>query len=231
MNSIIPNHIAIIPDGNRRWAQERKLPSFEGHRRGFQAGITIAKKIRSLGVSTLTVWGLSTENVSRSKEEVGGLMKLYEFFIDQQTKDLIKEKTRFTHLGRKDRMPQRLVDKLNNIELKTKHFINYYLNVALDYGGRDEVLRTIKRLFENHVDISNLEEEVFNAYLDTKGQPYPFPDLIIRTGGEIRTSGFMIWQAAYAEWIFLDKYFPDINGKDIENAVFEYSRRQRRFGK
>ncbi len=229
--SIIPNHISIIPDGNRRWAKEHDFPSFEGHRRGFDVAIKIGKKIRSLGVHTLTMWAFSTENWNRSREEVSYLMKMYETFIDKNLRNALKEKIKLIHLGRKDRISKRLLKKIQQSEEKTKDFKNYILNIALDYGGRDEVIRAIKKMENGKWKMENLTEDKFNQYLDTANQPYPNPDLIIRTSGEQRTSGLMIWQAAYAEYIFLDKHFPDIKDEDIEYAIEEYSRRQRRFGK
>jgi len=230
-SQIIPNHIAIIPDGNRRWAKAHNLPSLEGHRRGFDVGIKIGKKIRSLGIHTMTMWAFSTENWDRSKEEVSYLMKMYEIFVDKNLKNAMKEKIRIIHLGRKDRIPKKLLEKIKNSEEKTKNFKDYILNIALDYGGRDEAIRAIKKMSNNKFLISNLSEENFGQFLDTANQPYPNPDLIIRTSGEQRTSGLMIWQAAYAEYIFLQKHFPDLTDEDIEKAVEEYSRRQRRYGK
>lgn len=222
--SIIPNHIAIIPDGNRRWAKEHHLPSFEGHRRGFNVAVKVGRKIRSLGVHTMTMWAFSTENWNRTKEEVSYLMKMYETFLEKNLKESMREKIKIIHLGRKDRISKKLLEKINNSEEKTKDFNNYILNLAIDYGGRDEVIRAIEKA-------KSITEDNFNDYLDTAEQPYPNPDLIIRTSGEQRTSGLMIWQAAYAEYIFLDKHFPDIKDEDIESAVEEYSARQRRFGK
>jgi undecaprenyl diphosphate synthase len=232
MNSqAIPNHVAIIPDGNRRWAKEHRLPSLEGHRRGFDVAVKISKKIRSLGVHTLTLWAFSTENWNRSKEEVAYLMKLYEVFIEKNLKQALKEKVRIVHLGRKDRISKKLLEKIKNSEERTKSFKDYVLNIALDYGGRDEVIRAIERVKKNESGIKNLSEENFGQFLDTADQLYPNPDLVIRTSGEQRTSGLMIWQAAYAEYIFLQKHFPDLKDEDIEKAIEEYSMRQRRFGK
>lgn len=227
----IPNHIAIIPDGNRRWAREHNLPTFEGHRRGFDVAVKIGRKIRSMGVNTLTMWTFSTENWNRSKEEVSYLMKMYVLFIDKNLKEAMKEKIRIVHLGRKDRISKKLLEKIQNSEEKTKNFKNYILNIALDYGGRDEIIRAINKISNFKFQISNLLEDNFNKFLDTANQPYPNPDLIIRTSGEWRTSGLMIWQAAYAEYVFLQKHFPDLNEKDIELAIERYSARQRRFGK
>ncbi|MBI2028208.1 MAG: di-trans,poly-cis-decaprenylcistransferase [Candidatus Levybacteria bacterium] len=230
-NLNIPNHIAITPDGNRRWAKEHRLPSLEGHRRGFDVAIKIGRKIRSLGVNTLTMWAFSTENWDRSKEEVNYLMKMYEIFIDKNLKEAMKEKIRIIHLGRKDRIPKGLLKKIQNSEEKTKSFDKYVLNIALDYGGRDEVIRAIKKVLSIKYKVLSINIENFSQFLDTANQPHPDPDLIIRTSGEMRTSGLMIWQAAYAEYFFLEKHFPDLNDEDIENAIAEYSRRQRRFGK
>lgn len=227
----IPNHVAIIPDGNRRWAKEHGLPSFEGHKKGFEVGVKIGRKLRSLGVHTMTMWAFSTENWNRSKEEVSYLMKMYETFIEKNLKQALKEKIRIIHLGRKDRISKKLLEKIQESEEKTKNFKNYILNIALDYGGQDEVIRAIHKASKQNVNFNNSTIEQFNNYLDTTSQPYPNPDLIIRTSGEQRTSGLMIWQAAYAEYIFLKKHFPDVNDNDIEESIEEYSRRQRRFGK
>lgn len=238
-NSALPSHIAIIPDGNRRWAKAHKLPAIEGQRRGAEVAIKIDRHVRSLDIHTLTFWALSTENVSRSKKEVDFLMKLGEFSLDKYAEELIREGVRFIHLGRRDRIAEKLLKKIEDLEKKTKQNTRHFLNLALDYGGRDEVIRAIKKIQSSLRKISgqaefriqNLSEDNFNQFLDTRNQPYSYPDLIIRTGGEIRTSGFMIWQAAYSEYVFLDKYFPDVNEVDIDMAIEEYSRRQRRFGK
>lgn len=220
----IPNHVAIIPDGNRRWAKERGLPTFEGHRKGFQALINIGKKARELGIKILTVWAFSTENWKRSSEEVSYLMNLYEMMLEKYLKEALKEKIRIIHLGRKDRINKTLKNKIINIEEKTKNFTRYYLCIGLDYGGRDEIVRAIKKS-------SNLSEDNFNQFLDTKDLPYPNPDLIIRTGGEQRLSGFLLWQSQYSELIFVDKYLPDYSIDDFENNIIEFSKRQRKFGK
>lgn len=227
----IPNHIAIIPDGNRRWAREHGLPSFEGHRKGFDVAIKIGRKIRALGVHTLTMWAFSTENWDRTSEEINYLMKMYEIFIEKNLKEAMREKIKIIHLGRKDRIPKSLLKKIQDSESKTKNFKNYILNIALDYGGRDEIVRSIHRMSKQKNNLNNLTIEQFNNFLDTTNQPHPNPDLVIRTSGEQRTSGLMIWQAAYAEYVFLQKHFPDLTDDDIQSAVEEYSKRQRRFGK
>jgi undecaprenyl diphosphate synthase len=229
-NLNIPNHIAIIPDGNRRWAKERGLPSLEGHRKGFNVGVKIGRKIRSLGVHTMTIWAFSTENWNRTEKEITYLMKMYETFFEKNLKEALKEKIRIIHLGRKDRISKELLESIKNAEEETKNFKNYILNIALDYGGRDEIIRAVEKI-KNQKSKMELSEKNFNQFLDTASQPHPNPDLIIRTSGEERTSGFMIWQTAYAEYIFLKKHFPDVTDEDIEWCINEYSQRQRRFGK
>ncbi|MBI4096692.1 MAG: di-trans,poly-cis-decaprenylcistransferase, partial [Candidatus Levybacteria bacterium] len=141
----IPSHIAVIPDGNRRWAKEHHLPSLEGHRRGFDVAIKIGRKIRSMDVHTMTMWAFSTENWNRSKEEISYLMKMYETFIEKNLKEAMREKIRIIHLGRRDRISKKLLERIQDSEEKTKNFKNYILNIAIDYGGRDEIIRAIAK--------------------------------------------------------------------------------------
>ncbi len=228
--SLLPNHIAIIPDGNRRWAKEKGLPTFEGHRRGAETTFKIARKVREMGISTLTFWAFSTENWNRSKEEVEsiiGLHRLLKKHVDEAVRDNVK----ITHIGRKDRMGKDLFKAIADAEDRTKNNNKYFLNLAFDYGGRDEVIRAIHRIQESNTPLSEINEENFSQFLDTAPLPHANPDIIIRTGGEIRTSGLMIWQATYAEYFFLEKYYPDFTEEDIEKIVAEYGKRQRRFGK
>ena len=232
-NQYLPKHVAIIPDGNRRWAKEKHLPVFEGHAKGSDVVFEISQKAREMGIKILSIWGFSTENWTRSKKEVNLLMKVFEKRIDKQLDEAMREKVRILHIGKKTRINNSLRKKIENAEKQTKHFKNHYLVFALDYGGRDEVLRAIKRINKKDklLDINKLTEDEFGKFLDTKDLPNPNPDLVIRTSGEIRTSGFMIWQAAYSEYAFLTKYFPDFNKQDFENCILEYSNRKRRFGK
>lgn len=231
MNETPLHHIAVIPDGNRRWAKEHNIPSLEGHRKGLDVAVMLARKARALGIHTFTIWAFSTENWKRTQEEVGYLMKLYEVFIERYLQNALQDNVRLVHLGRKDRLPQSLLKKITDAEEKTKHHDQYTLNVALDYGGHDEILRAIQKMNEQTKTIESLDEEAFASFLDTHDQPYPNPDLIIRTSGEQRISGFLPWQAAYSEFLFLDKYFPAMTEQDLEDAVKEYKNRQRRFGK
>lgn len=250
--SNVPNHVAIIPDGNRRWAKERGLPTFEGHKKGFEQVQKLGKKAREMGIRILTIWAFSTENWQRSKEEVKYLMKLYELMIDSNLKEALREKIRIVHLGRKDRLSKNLKEKLIQAEEKTQKFDKYYLVIALDYGGRDEVLRALNKIQTSQfptnepdhrsvhgpipnessgIRVSKLNQENINQFLDTKDLPYPNVDLVIRTSGEYRTSGFMIWQTTYSEYIFSHKYFPDFSVDDFEECIGEYQKRQRRFGR
>jgi undecaprenyl diphosphate synthase len=228
---LVPYHVAIIPDGNRRWARERNLPTFEGHRRGFDNMLNVGKKARERGVKIFTLWAFSTENWKRTVEEVGYLMKLYEQVIDAQIKTALKDEIRIVHLGRKDRIPFSLRKKIMQAEEETAHFDKYFFVVGLDYGGRDEVVRAIMKASHAKKSLSRFDEKEMNSYLDTSVLPHPEPDLIIRTSGEERLSGFMMWQAAYSEYIFTKKYCPDFYPKDFELCLDEYERRKRRFGK
>jgi undecaprenyl diphosphate synthase len=229
MNTHLPKHIAIIPDGNRRWAKAHNLPVFEGHRRGAETTIKIARKVREMGVSTLTFWAFSTENWSRDKDEVKGIFGL-QHMVKKYIEEANRDNVRITHLGRKDRLPNDLLKTLQEAEQKTKDNTDHYLNIALDYGGRDEVLRAIQKM-QMINQTMELTEASFGSFLDTGHLPHPDPDIIIRTSGEQRTSGLMIWQAAYAEYFFLEKYYPDLTPEDIEKVVEEFVQRQRRFGK
>ena len=225
LSNNIPKHVAIIPDGNRRWAKIRGLPSFEGHRRGFSVLSKIAKKAREIGVKVFTVWAFSTENWNRSEKEVNYLMDMYEKWIDENLKTAIKDKIRIIHLGRKDRIKKSLLKKLSDAESKTKKFNKSYLCIALDYGGRDEIVRAFKNIKDKNVKIEDLEK-----YLDTKILPYPNPDLIIRTSGQFRTSGFMTWQSAYSEYSVVEKHLPDFKVVDFLDCIETYKKRNRRFG-
>lgn len=232
MNNFNPiKHIAFIPDGNRRWAKAHNLPTFEGHRRGFKRIMKLGEKIRKLNIQIFTVWAFSTENWKRDEKEVNYLMQIYTKWVSDYLKKAIKDHIRIVHLGRKDRIPPALKKSLSTAEEKTKHFDEYFLVVALDYGGRDEIIRAVKKIQNSKFRIQNLDEKTFKDFLDTKDLPYPNPDLVIRTSGEQRSSGFLTWQTAYAEYIFHEKYLPDFTVKDLEQCIKEYQRRQRRFGK
>lgn len=222
-------HVAIIPDGNRRWAKKRGLPTIEGHRRGFNRAKELTKKARELGIEILTLWAFSTENWKRSKDEVGYLMKIYERWIDDYLKEAIVDKVRLIHIGRKDRINKTLLEKIQNAEEQTKTFRKNTLVLALDYGGQDEILRAVQKLIKDKPESENIDEALLSSYLDTKD--IPNPDLIIRTSGEKRLSGFLLWGSAYAEFAFIDECFPDFTTDLFEKCIDEYRKRLRRFGK
>lgn len=240
------NHLAIIPDGNTRWAKANGLTPFDGYRKGAERGFEIFDVAYKHGVNTLTFWGLSTENWrNRPDRELKFLVKLFVGLVDRYIKKAINNGIKITHLGSKDNLPQALLDKVAEAEEKTKGNDQYYFNIALDYGGQDEILRATRAIIQD-VKAGKLSGEdldkpiddseggvvptVYSQYLDTAGQPYPFPDFVIRTSGETRLSGFMPWQAVYAELYFEPVFWPDFTPKKLELAIKDYYNRQRRFG-
>ncbi len=228
--TVIPNHIAIILDGNRRWARSRGLHTLQGHKAGFEAGLRIAEAAREWGIHTLTVWGFSTENWDRSEEEISYLMTLYKQMVDEILKRAEKDNIRFVHLGRKDRFPKKLIEYIAEVEERTKNNTKHVFNVALDYGGKDEILRATKKIIEAGIKAEDLDEKVFEKYLDTGDQPYPYVDLFIRPSGEQRTSGLLPWQMTYAEYYWELDHLPDMTPEKLKEAILDYSRRRRRFG-
>lgn len=229
--NIIPHHVGFILDGNRRWSAEHKKISIEGHRKGAYVVEDVINYLRSQGVHTITVWVFSTENWTREKEQVKRLLGLFEEFITRYLNRAFEEQTRVVHLGRKDRLPESLGKKISDLEYSTKKFTNGILNIALDYGGRDEIVRAVQAVIKENLNSEDITEEKFSSYMDTSDQPYSEPDMIIRTGGAKRLSGFMSWQSVYSELFFIDKYLPDVNVDDIEVLLDEYKGRKRRFGK
>ncbi len=228
MNNI-PKHIAIIPDGNRRWAKLNGKSSLEGHMAGRERTIELIQKAQDLGVEVITFWGFSTDNWSRGAKEVEYLMK--EIFLGGYKKYLDKMKEvsgRFIHLGRKDRIPKEVVKVLMDLEEKTKDESGLTVCFAIDYGGRDEILRMVNDLLKRDVSVEDINEEYISDTLDTAG--LPDLDVIIRTSGEKRLSGFMPWQSQYAELFFVDDFYPDFTGQKLEDIVKEFGSRIRRFG-
>jgi undecaprenyl diphosphate synthase len=224
----VPEHIALICDGNRRWAKQRGLPTIEGHRVGFDKVVKIAEASRDYGVRCITLWMFSTENWNRDEFEVKYLMNIFRRRFSKFSKSFHKDKVRFTHMGRKDRLPSDILETLNHMEEETKNYDKYYLNIALDYGGQDEILRAIKKGTELGIDMTSLSAKQFEGLLDTSCMPAP--DLIIRTSGEQRLSGLMSWQSAYAEYYFTSVNLPDFGTQELKEAILEYSYRNRRFG-
>lgn len=235
LDRIIPEHIAIIMDGNGRWAKEKGLPRNEGHRRGTRALEKIISYADKIGVKHLTVYAFSTENWSRPEDEVDGLMKLFSQYIDKELKKVDKDTHCFHVIGdlESDRIPNDLKDKIRLLEDKTKNKLGMCFHMAFNYGGRDEILRACKKLMWEaklgHIDPDCLMEPDFSDYLDTKG--IPDPDLMIRTSGEERTSNFLPWQITYSEFYFASCLWPDFTTKELDLAIDAYNLRQRRYGK
>ena len=221
------HHLAIIPDGNRRWAKGNGLSIEEGHREAFLCTFPrIIEQLFDHGLHTLTLWMFSTENWNRSTSEVTALMNLYEKGLCKLLSLAHKQQYRMIHMGRKDRIPLSLRECIIRVEQATAAYKNHVFNFAIDYGGRDELVRTFKKIKYPQMPT----EEFITSNLDTANQPYPFPDLIIRTSGEQRASGFMIWQASYSEWYYEPHFFPESSWEDIQKALSDFEFRRRRFG-
>ncbi len=232
-NNSLPQHIGIMIDGNRRWARKRGLPPFEGHRKGIQRVEEIIKYAYNKGIKILTLYGFSTENWKRSSKEVNFLMNLFEKYVrkglkEEQKKDK-KYYIQFRHIGRKDRLPKHLVELLKELEKATKKNSQMVVNVAIDYGGRDEVTRAVKKIVRKKLKPEEINEEVLMKNLDTND--LPDVDFVIRTSGEMRLSNFLPLQAAYAELYFPKIYWPDFDKKQLDLALEEFKKRERRFGK
>lgn len=229
--TVIPNHVAIIPDGDRRWARSQGLSSSVGHKAGMDNMAKIAKQARDWGIHTVSSWGLSTENwIERPKDEIEFLMKGIADYLDKYFDEMMKDGVRLVHLGRKDRLPKFLLDKINEVEEKTSGNTKHIFNVGLDYNGWDEIVRATQKIVNAGVEADKIDRKMLESHIDTAGQPYPYIDLYIRTSGEQRTSGFMMWQSDYAEYYWEDSHFPAFTGEKLRDAVLDYSRRRRRFG-
>jgi len=229
-DTVIPNHIAIILDGNRRWARAKGIPTLAGHKAGFEAGMKVAKASRGWGVHTFTVYGFSTENWDRSPTEISYLMKLYRKMLDEIRKEAKRDGIRFVHLGRKDRFPKDLIKYFNELEEETKGNTKHVFNVALDYGGHDEIVRATQKIIKSGVKAEDVTEKLFASNLDTGNQLFPQVDLFIRTSGEQRTSGFLPWQLTYAEYFWELEHLPDFTPQKLADIIIDFSRRRRRFG-
>ena len=228
IKSKFPEHVAIIPDGNRRWAKERGLAGAEGHKKAgsYENLKAIFEEARNLGVSYLTFWLFSTDNWKRDSKEIDSLFKLIIRFLKKFERDALKEKIRFRHLGRRDRLPKKLLNVIENLEEETKSFSKFNVQLCLDYGGRDEIMRAMNKVLKSGV--KEIVEDDFVNYLDSSD--VPDPELIIRTSGERRMSGFMSFQSAYSEFYFIDLHFPDFGPEQLREAIQEFAIRRRRFG-
>ena len=224
----MPRHVAIIMDGNGRWALRRGLPRVAGHKRGVDTVRRITEECRRLGIGALTLYAFSDENWGRPKEEVGFLMDMLGTFLKAEIAAMKANGIRFRTIGRTDRLPATVRTWVGKAESETAGNTRMVLTLALSYGGRGEILEAVKRIKAAGAPAEQLTEEAFSSYLDTAG--LPDPDLIIRTSGEKRISNFLLWQAAYAELYFTDTLWPDFEEKDLRAALIDYQGRQRRFG-
>jgi len=228
----IPKHIAIIMDGNGRWAEVRGLPKVMGHAQGVEAVKRTIKACMKIGVRHLTIYAFSTENWSRPDHEIKALFQLLEDFIDKEFKLLHDNKIKFCIIGERHRIQKDLLAKLESAEKDTENYKNLTLNVALSYGGRQEILNAARLLAEDAknamLNPADIDEKMFSDKLYTAGQPDP--DLLIRTSGEMRISNFLLWQISYAELYVTETLWPDFGEKDLNKAIEEYNKRDRRFG-
>jgi len=224
----LPKHVAVIMDGNGRWALRRGLPRVAGHKRGADTVRRVTEQCRNLGISVLTLYAFSDENWRRPKEEVGFLMDMLGSFLKAEIATMKANNIRFRTVGRIERLPSSAKNWIDRAMSETAENTGIILNLALSYGGRGEILEAIRRMQAAGAAADALDEAAFSSYLDTAG--LPDPDLIIRTSGEKRISNFLLWQAAYAELYFTDTLWPDFEEKDLLTAIIDYQGRQRRFG-
>ena len=224
----LPRHVAFILDGNGRWAEKRGLPRLEGHRAGVKNVRRILRYLNRLGVEFVTLYTFSTENWNRPADEVNGIFDILEEMVGREARELHKNGVRIRHIGRLEGLPEGVQKSVKEAVKLTESNKGMTLGVALNYGGRAEILDVIRRITAEKVSPQDIDEKMFSKYLYTAG--FPDVDLIIRTSGEMRTSNFLIWQSAYSEYYFTPVLWPDFNEKELEKALLAYSRRQRRFG-
>ena len=224
----VAGSVAIIMDGNGRWAQRRRLPTAAGHRAGARVVRKVVEAAIDLGIHDLSVFAFSTENWSRPQDEVDALMEIFGETIERELPDLAEQGVRVRFIGRRDRAPEELQRRMAGMEDRTALNTRLNLWVAFDYGGRAELVEAARRIVESGVEPREIDENVFAANL--YAPELPDPDLLIRTSGELRISNFLLWQLAYAELVFVDKLWPDFDERDLRTALAEYASRRRRFG-
>ncbi len=228
----IPDHVAIVMDGNGRWAKKRNLPRLSGHNAGMKALKEIVKRSSALGIKHLTVYAFSTENWKRPGDEVGGIFRILVYYVEKELTELHENNVRVSVLGDYRKLPQEAVAKLEEALEKTKNNTGLQFHIALNYGSRDEILKAAQAMAEDalagKIKPEDMTEEELSRYLFTRD--LPDPDLVIRTSGEKRLSNFLLWQSAYSEFVFSETYWPDFTPEHLEEAIAEYSLRLRRFG-
>ncbi len=227
----IPHHVAIIMDGNGRWAMQKKLPRLEGHRKGTDIVEEIVTYAKEMGVKVLTLYAFSSENWQRPLDEVKGLMDLLKNFLRSKREKLIQNKIRLHTIGELALLPPEVLEELQISMKQTEHFEEMHLVLALSYGSRQEILKSVQHIVKKRLesrDDSMVSEEEIREGLQTR--QFPDPDLLIRTSGEFRISNFLLWQIAYSELYFTEKFWPDFTSQDFLQAVLDYQKRERRFG-
>ena len=228
----LPKHIAIIMDGNRRWARNKNLPVSLGHKEGAKTLEKIVRYANEIGLEYITVYAFSTENWKRSEEEVKALMMLLQNYLDEYSKKADSENIKVKILGDITVLSQGMQKSIINCMERTKNNTGVTFNIALNYGGRDEIIHAVKNIAsqvkDGEIEIESINEEIISNNLYTTGQPDP--DLLIRTSGEIRLSNFLPWQLVYSEFLFVEKNWPDFTEEDLDNAIIEYQKRTRKFG-
>lgn len=229
----IPNHVAIILDGNGRWAKKRGLPRTMGHTVGAKNVETICRAAHDLGISYLTFYAFSTENWNRPDDEVSALMKLLEDYLESCKKTAKKNNIRVRVIGDRSRLSEKFQKQIAEVEEYSKQFDGLNMTIAINYGSRDEITRAVKQMMKDQADgiisADEVNEDLISSYLDTKDLPEP--DLLIRTSGEQRLSNYLLWQLAYSEFYFTQVPWPDFDKKELERAIEAYNNRERRFGK
>lgn len=233
MRKKIPQHIAIIMDGNGRWAKERGLPRTKGHMQGAKRVKEIVREAQAKGVKVLTLFAFSTENWSRPKRERDYLFAYLKNFLTEYQSELIEKRIRFKAFGRRDRMKPDVVSKIEAVEAATSENSSFFLNIALDYGGRWDIVNAVKKIAESvskkALEIKKIDDKLFSGYLSLAGLGEP--DILVRTSGEERISNFIIWQIAYSELYFPEVLWPDFTKEWVDRVIYEYSKRRRTFGK
>ncbi len=227
--TILPTHLALVPDGNGRWAERNGLPRLAGHHAGIENMYRMLQYINEYPIKYITLYGFSTENWGRPEDEVGGLFELVTEFINAHVQEIHEQNIQFHHLGRLNELPSRLQQAVNKAMKLTKNNTGMTLSVAFNYGGRAEIIDAARQLIVKKVDPQKINEALFENYLYTTGSPDV--DMLIRTGDELRLSNFLIWQTAYSEYYFTKVLWPDFGKKDLDKALLSYSQRKRRFGR
>jgi undecaprenyl diphosphate synthase len=225
----LPNHIAFIMDGNGRWAEQRHLPRIEGHHAGIESTRSVVKCLGEYHINYVTLYSFSTENWNRPKIEVNSLLRILGDSIEKETVELHQNGVKIRHIGRLERLPQRLKLAIEGAIELTRNNTGMNLSLAFDYGGRTEILDAVRHIIAEGISPQDINEKLFNSHLYTADLPYV--DLVVRTGGELRISNFLLWQSAYSEYYFAKVLWPDFNTREVEKALAVYNQRRRRFGR